>query len=184
MTILLNFIFHSLLTSILFSSFSGESSLLFDCMFFLCFPILGDSFCLFLLFLMLCFALLAVFIGRTSMVGVLWDSVVSLISLSGYSGVPLLFHLSGLSCFTWVLPSWLFFSGLSFPVGWRVKGTLWIFPVYAQAMTFIVRTECWHAISQWERALLLGRRVLLIFNCCFRGNRPLSQKDLLVNQVR
>ena len=77
------FLSDSLVTSISFSSFGGESSIPFDCICFFCPPILGYSFCLFLCFLMSHFAscLCRVDVyGRNSMG---FSGVVSFISLSG-----------------------------------------------------------------------------------------------------
>ena len=90
-TIILSSISDSLVTSISFNSFSGDSSIPFDCRFFFCLTILGDSFCLFLHILMLGFAgcLCRVnFCGRNS-VG--FSGVVSLISSSGCSRFALSF---------------------------------------------------------------------------------------------
>ena len=78
----LNSVSDSLVTFISFSSFSGESSIPFDCMFFFCLPILGDSVCLFLCFLVFRFAscLCRVnFYGRNCMG---FSGVISLISFS------------------------------------------------------------------------------------------------------
>ena len=118
-TILLNSVSDHLLASISFSSFTGESSIPFDCRFFLFVPLLGDSFCLFVLFLVLSFAscLCRVnFCGRNS-VGL--NGVVSLFSMSGCSRVSPFsicvgsvcvgFPMLGFTCWWllcwWVLPS-------------------------------------------------------------------------------
>ena len=109
-TILLNSISDSLLASVSFSSLSGESSISFYCTFFFCLPILGDSFCLFLWFPMLCFA--SFFIGWTSVIGVLLDSDLLVWMFWGY----FFFHLCGFSCCTWALPvGGSFVGGFSLP---------------------------------------------------------------------
>ena len=70
-------------------AFSGESFILFDCRIFLCFPILDDSFCLFLCFLIFhfanCLCRMNFYVGN--FMG--FSSVVSLNSLSGLSKVAL-----------------------------------------------------------------------------------------------
>ena len=103
----LNSISDSLLNSISLSSFSGESSIPFDCMFFFCLPISGSSFCLFLCFLMFRVAscLCRVnFYGRNFMG---FSGVVSLFSLSGCSR----FSLSSVSVGSLVVPGFLPFGG-------------------------------------------------------------------------
>ena len=71
---LLNSISDSLLVSIYFSCFTGESSIPSNCSFFLCLSFLGDSFCLFLQFQVLCSA--TCLHGWTSVIRFVWDSVV------------------------------------------------------------------------------------------------------------
>ena len=117
-TILLNSMSHSLLAFISFSSFTEDSYIPFDYRFFLCFFIL-DSFCLFLWFWSC--ALIVVFMRWTSLVEVLWDSVVWFLWFPCLDALRLPFILFVCAlllylCFTywlllywWVLPS----SGLT-----------------------------------------------------------------------
>ena len=88
-TIVLNSICDSLLSSTSFSCFTGESFIPLNCGFFLWLYILGDSFCLFLWFLMFCFSSCLRRVNFCGRISVGLSGVVSLISLSGCSKVAL-----------------------------------------------------------------------------------------------
>ena len=132
-------------THISFSFFIGQSSIPFDCRLFLCLPILGDPFCLFLQIPMLCFAYYLCIVNFCGRFSVVVSVAVSLTSLSGCSSLSFLL-LCGLSC-TWGLPiSGSFVGGFSPPEGVLIFTTPTLFLMWLEGWW-------WNGVSQWESIL-------------------------------